>query len=517
MADIPQQYATIYPWLGTLPGWVPEVDQIRIAAYQRYEDIFWSSEEGFEEVLRGDNENPVFMPTARMVCKTLNRYTAPDFGWRVEPLMAVEEGGEADSTAVTVAQLAFDQLFAREAFLSKFYSAKLRGCRKGDWIFHVIADDTKPIGRRLKIMTVVPEAYFPVYEDDILEDGSGDSEKLVKVHLAEPIVINKKEFVSRLTYERLFDAGGNQTGIQVSHGIFDTKDWALGKSTPKTWVIQPRLLDSMIPAIPVYHIKNGDATERFGSSSLRGNESVFLAINQTVSDEDMTLALEGIGVYATDGGPPLDEAGNEVDWIMGPGRFLTNATGLRRITGASSVTPYGDHYNRLLDAVKMAEGISDVAAGRVDSATAESGVALMIQLSPILSYTDEQDKHILDVMRQFFYDLCFWLQVYEEIPLIGQGEGGPAPTVRVQPTIGNKLPKNNREVINNVVALRSLVPPIISKATSHKMLADAGIPIADDELAQLEAEASAEADALLGTTPIDDTTVDTRADEELAL
>jgi len=74
------QYSTIQPWLGTPPSWVPQADQIRIGAYQKYEEIYWSSEEGFEEVIRGDNENPVFMPTARTIVNTIDRYTAPQIG-----------------------------------------------------------------------------------------------------------------------------------------------------------------------------------------------------------------------------------------------------------------------------------------------------------------------------------------------------------------------------------------------------------------------------------------------------
>lgn len=511
----PEQYATIEPWLGALPGWVPTRDQVRIAAYDRYEQIYWSSEEGFEEVMRGDNDNPVFMPTARMLVNTVARYTATGFGWDATSLSPESP----DDEGVAIASLAFDALFTREQFKSKFNGEKNKCIRRGDSFFTIIGDDTKPVGRRLKILTLEPSSVFPVYEDDIIEGG--DPEKLIKVHVAETITVNNQERVSRLTYERLFDAQGNQTRIQVSHGIFNMQDWAKegANTTPDKWIIQPKELPPEIPAIPIYHIKNRDATARFGSSELRGNESVLLGINQTMSDEDMTLALDGIGIYATDGGAPVDTAGNEVDWVMGPGRVLHNAAGLKRINGASSVTPYGDHYNRLVEAVKQATGVSDVAIGKVDSATAESGIALLLQLGPILSYTGEMDEHIIDVMSQMFHDLCFWLQVYEELPLLTQNPDGEGltPRVRVQPTVGEKIPTNTKQIIEQVMQLRGALPPLISVETAHEMLRLAGVPIADNEKELLDGEAAVQAAidaAAFGA--VDEATTDTRVGEELS-
>lgn len=508
----PLQYSTIATWIDTLPSWVPPRDQVRIAAYDKYEEIYTASEEGYETVMRGDNDNPVFMPTARTVVNTVDRYTAPGFGYRVDSLSP----DAPDEDGVAIAEQALDNLFTREQFISKFNSEKRKGLYRGDWLFHIIGDDTKPAGRRLKISVIHPGSWFPVYEDDITPGG--DPDRLIRVHIAEQIRMNNQERVSRLTYERLFDEAGNQTGIQVSHGIFDPKDWASnGVVTPKEWIIQPTLLPPTIPAIPVYSFKNGDSTERFGTSELMGLESVLLGINQTVSDEDMTLALDGIGVYATDGGPPIDQQGNEVDWIMGPGRVLTNANGLKRINGAGSVTPYGDHYDRMYNAIKHAVGLSDVAIGKVDTATAESGVALSLELGPIMSYTSNKDQHITDVARQMFHDLCFWLQEYEDLPLLQQGEGGPTPRVRITPTYRDKIPPNQKQVVEQVFQLRSAIPPLISLQTAHKMLKAAGVPIEDNEMDLLAQEAGAQAattdPALAGAEA--DANADARARAEL--
>jgi hypothetical protein len=480
------QWSTIEPFLGTAPGWIPTADKVRISAYQKYEEIYWSSEEGFLEVMRGDNENPVFVPTARTLINTVDRYTAPDFSYTIGAPGSEETDTQA-STVVQVAQLAFEALFAREQFWSKFGSNKLKGLYRGDWLWHVIADDMKPLGRRIKIMAVDPAAYFPVTEADVVEGG--DAEKIVKVHLAEPLTIGSNEVVSRMTYERVFDNDGNQTAIMRSHLIFKPDEWAGTKASPTATVLAPEPLPPEIPAIPVYHLKNIDPTAPFGSSELRGLESALLGINQTVSDEDLTLAIEGIGVYATDGGAPRDEQGRETDWIMGPGRVLTQAINLRRISGATSLAAYGEHYDRLVDAVRAALGASDAAVGKVGTDVAESGIALALQLAPIIAHTKPKDQNIIDVHAQMFHDLCYWLTVYEELPLLMSGEEGSlTPAVLVQPTIGNKIPINRKQVLDDVVAMRMTTPALISMKTAVRLLREAGYDLEENELDLVLAE-----------------------------
>lgn len=505
------QYSTIQPWLGTAPGWIPTAEQVRIQSYQKYEEIYWASEEGFIDVMRGDNENPVFMPTARTLINTVDRYTAPDFSWAVTAPGAEE--GATDSTIVQVAQLAFDSLFTREQFLGKFNSNKLKGLIRGDWLWHITADDTKSLGRRIKIMPVDPAAYFPVYEVDIKPDG--DPDKLVKVHLAEPLTINNQEYVSRMTYERIFDEAGNQTAIMRSHQIFKPDEWSGTEAAAFSTVLAPEELPESIPAIPIYHLRNIDPTAQFGSSELRGLESIMLGVNQTVSDEDMTLALEGLGVYATEGGAPRDEQGREVDWIMGPGRVLTQAGGLKRVNGSTNMAPYGDHYNRLVDAARQALGASDAAVGKVDSATAESGIALALQLAPMLAHTKTKDQHIIDVHAQMFHDLCFWFTEYEELPLLMNGEGGETtPAVVVQPTIGNKIPINRKQVLDEVLTMRLATPSLISMRTATKVLREAGFPLEENEF-ELVLEENAEMLANFNGEQ-DDEADDSRREEEAA-
>jgi hypothetical protein len=58
-------------------------------------------------------------------------------------------------------------------------------------------------------------------------------------------------------------------------------------------VVQPlRTLPQPIDQLPIYWIQNRQQTGTpYGSSELRGLERVILALNQTISDEEMALAL----------------------------------------------------------------------------------------------------------------------------------------------------------------------------------------------------------------------------------
>jgi hypothetical protein len=476
-------YSTIRPLLGSLPGWVSAEEQERIGSYQKYEEIYWSSEAGFVEVMRGDNDQPIFLPTARTLVNAVDRYTCPDFNYSIAP------GLSASPEDVQLATLAFESLLAREAFFSQFAGNKLYGLIRGDALWHVMADPAKPLGKRLSLRTVDPASYFPVYDEE-------DPDRLLKVHLAEQITVDGQTMISRQTYEKVFDeADGSVVGIMRSHGIFKSEKW-WELTTPERTVLPPELLPPEIRAIPVYHWKNFSTTTPFGSSEMRGLESVLAAINQAITDEDQTLAVEGLGIYATDGAGPVDSAGNEVDWVFGPGRVITRANGLRRISGATSVSPYGDHINRMERAAKESIGASDVAIGTADSATAESGVALVIRLGPMLANTGKKDRALIDLFRQFFYDLCSWITVYEEVPLL-DGTGKEAvPKVVITPTVGDKIPTNSAKVVRDVIDLRLAVPPVISLRTAHNWLRAAGLDIPDDELTHLANEAAGVYDPL---------------------
>jgi len=87
---------------------------------------------------------------------------------------------------------------------------------------------------------------------------------------------------------------------------------------------------------------------------------------------------------------------------------------MSRLNGVGSVTPFGDHYTRLMDALKQSSATPDIAVGRVDINNVQSGVALALELGPMLAKASEKDDLIVDTHNQMFYDLINgWFPAYE--------------------------------------------------------------------------------------------------------
>jgi hypothetical protein len=320
-------YSTVEPFFdkAAVPQWTPESEVDRVASYGVYDDIYWNVPGTFKLVLRGTESLPIYVPSARTIVDTTNRYTATGAAAAVNPAV----GDEAMQAAF---RLALDDLFIRERFWTKFHMAKREGLRRGDWLIHLVADPNKPPGSRISIHTVDPRTYFPIEDPE-------NPERIGKVHLAEEYVIEERHYVRRQTY---FTEKG--TGRIVSQTLiqdFDEFKKGSDVAVKRTEVLLP----PEITAIPVYHIKNQEETSNpFGSSELRGFERIMSAINQSVSDEDIALALEGLGMYATDGGKPVVDVVDsvtgkttqvETDWVLGPGRVIEVPIGSKfeRVTG----------------------------------------------------------------------------------------------------------------------------------------------------------------------------------------
>lgn len=449
-------YSTIAPLLGVLPSWVPAFEQQRIQSYAIYEDIYWTNPNTFKVVQRGSDDEPIYVPTGRTIVDTTNRYVGVGFNFSVDPLL----GSPAEQAAAT---LAFTALFAREGMRSKYASNKRYGLIRGDWIWHIVADPAKPEGSRISIHAADPASMFKVYADDNLD-------KVVKIHLVEQFVNDKDEVrLKRLTYE--YDPAGSGL-IQMSEGVFEiTPDKWYGALNPEVVITPPTLLPAEITAFPVYHIKNFEEPGNpYGSSELRGLERIMSAVNQAMSDEDIALALEGLGVYATDGGGPVDEDGNDTDWVIGPGRVVENGLNFRRVSGVGNLDPYGDHIGRLVNFMKEASATPDAAIGKVDVQVAESGIALLLQLGPMLSKAEEKDLAILDVHTQMFFDLRQWFKVYEGIGM---------DNVSIIPILGPKIPPNKKQEID--IILGFVRDGIMSKQTARPLLAKFGYVFAENE------------------------------------
>lgn len=457
-------YSTVAPFLGALPTWVPELDQQRIAAYQKYEEMYWDVPETYKLVQRGSEARPIYVPNSRIIINATHRFLARGETWMVDPAF-----GTKDEQAV--ARTMFNRLFRRERMKSKSNTNKRYGLIRGDALYHIVADPKRPEGKRISIYTIDPGGFFWITDPD-------DADKITGCHIVDQFVDEKKTWIRRQTYRKVPQPDGS-IRITTELAVFKPDKWADPVLTdgetvpaPERVLIPEQELPEQIQAIPVYHVRNiEEPGNPYGSSELRGLEVISAAINQTVSDENLTLALEGLGLYATDAGAPVDEEGNETAWKLGPGRVVEVPDGktFNRVSGVDSVLPTQEHIKMLVKFMREASGVPDIAVGSVDVSVAQSGISLILHMGPITAKNEEKEDIILDVKAQMYYDLqTMWFPAFESVDL---------DTVSVVPHVDSPLPLDRAAEVQEIIALATSVPPIISMAYARQRLADLGYEI----------------------------------------
>jgi hypothetical protein len=471
------QWSTTKPYRGDTTAamsWMDEEHRHRIAAYLKYDEMYWNDPRQFElRVL--ESESPVYVPNGRTVVNTTAHFL----------LKGLEISCEDKKTKDVL-----KDFLKRELFYSRFNEAKIAGVARGDFIYHMTADPRKPKGRRISLVPVEPHNVFPIWDEDI-------PGKMVGCHLATPYVLPKdkdpeqKTRLRRLTY-RIEEQRDGSRRISREEGIYIIEDSALLGFSDSTKVrkiktiLKKGLLDARIDAIPIYWFKNqawnGDD---YGSSELRGIERILEVISQSSTDVTGALSLEGLGVYATDGGRPVAEnAGGELvetDWEVAPGKVMEVPSGayFRRVDGVGSVTPAMDQIKYLEGSMHSALGLSDVALGQVDAQVAQSGIALAIKFMPTLARLESRDQAGLDLLTHMFYDWKTWHAVFELEPLEGD----------IVPVIGDKLPMDRTAKLNELNNM--LDRKAISKAYYRQELEKLGYDFPDDIEQQIQKEAEA--------------------------
>lgn len=426
------------------PTWMPEEDQERIAAYAKYDQIYWNEPRQFAlRVLEG--EEPLYIPNARIVVDTTAHYV-------LKGLQIVPDGSTALKTALKA-------LLDREMFDARFSSAKHTGVARGDFVFHMTGNPAKAEGTRISLNSVDPSSVFPIYDEDV-------PDKMIGCHIA--VQYTKpdepgKTYVRKLTY-RLVEEGESRR-VSREEGIYELE--------PKWYGPRPKLVKQLLPlafldpritAIPIYWFKNRAWDgEDFGASELRGFESMLQTVSQGATDVSASLALEGLGVYATDGGRPVNDQGVETDWEVAPGRVMEVPQGsyFRRVEGVSSITPAKDQIDYIEEKLMTASSLSDVALGKVDAQVAQSGIALAIKFMPTLAKVEDRDKAGIGKLTQMFYDWKTWHAVFEREELDGN----------IVPTIGEKLPQDRvarTNELNNMLD-RKVISTKYYRAEMEKM------------------------------------------------
>lgn len=466
-------YSTVEPFLDTRASWVPALDQDRIASYVTYESIYWNVPEAFKLEWRGDEDKSIYVPAAMTVCDATAHY-----------LLKGLEIAFGTPGVNPQADLDLKNFLKKESFKSRFGVAKHSGVVRGEWLMHITADpDAEPLSR-ISMTSVDPAQYFPVYNADNLD-------VLEAVHLVDQTLVDGEIKLRRTTYRYEWASGvagkGPRTVIR-SEAIFKVdKDSFQLTADPEAVVLPEEPLPPEITTIPVYQFRNRDwQGEPHGSSELRGFENLIRAVNQAVSDQDLALALQGLGVYATDSPPPVDSSGQPVPWQIAPARVVELPAGKKfdRIPGLDKIDPSLDHIKFLLDT--LYEGSSTFRGGAVEVSVAESGIALAIRFSPMLAKIEERDDSGLDKLSQMWFDWQRWYKIYE----------GPDYTaLEIVPTLGDKLPTDRTAAVNELLTL--VDKKLVSKKWAMNRLADLGYEF-DPTLMEQEilAETSAAMDAV---------------------
>lgn len=456
-------YSTAVPFLGTAPTWLSADDAQRIQAYQLYEQMYDNVPDTFKLVQRGSDASPIYIPSGKIIVEATNRFLAKGYDFMIDPRVG---------TPQDQAQVAYSlqQLFKRELFYAKFATQKRYGLIRGDAVWHFVGNPLKPEGKRISIYEVDPGSYFPIYADDTLE-------RVVGCHLVDRIPDPSdpsKVVVRRQTYRKMDNNTVTSETTLWEEGKWDDRTLAVEELSQVGVLVPLFTLPPSITSLPVYHVKNSRVpASPFGGSELKGLERIAAAVNQAISDEELSLALEGIGVYATDSGPPTDDEGNEINWRMGVGRVVEvdEERKFWRVNGVGSVNPYLDHIRYLMGTMQQASAVPDIAAGNVDVTVAESGIALYLQLAPLLAKNAEKEQELLGVHDHMLYDLVQqWFPAYEGLPAGIQ--------VSAVSKVDDPMPVNREARITELLQL--VAAQIISLEYARQELAKYGYDFPDE-------------------------------------
>lgn len=445
-----RQYASADKFLTTqsAANIVNADDQARVKAYAFYDDAYLNRPLTFKVVLRGDDESSeIYIPSAKRIVDATARFLAVNFNFAVDPDNTIPDQNAIDATTK-----AFKNLFKRENVYSKFITQKKYGLSRGDQVWHVTADSLKPEGSRLSIHTLNPGSWFPI-------EDPNDPKRVIGVHIVDLVQDPreqdaKKQVARRQTYKKTKDASGNwTTPITSSLSLWEIGTWDDRNLKPDEmkivqWLKPEFDLPSSITALPIYHIPNNPPEgSTYGLSQLAGIETIINGINQSITDEDLTLVMQGLGVYVSSAGPPVNTDGTPGEYRLGPRDVVEINEGqdFRRVTGVQSTSPYQEHMKFMMDQAQNAIGIPDMATGTVDVSVAQSGIALALKMGPIIAENADKEMNILSTWDQFLYDLAnSWLPEYEGVPSAG------VPVVSV---CDDPMPINREAVVQELMLL----------------------------------------------------------------
>lgn len=479
MPYIPKQYDSArdflkpYNNMGNISN--PE-DNTRLKAYELYDDFYYNRPETYRVTMRGDSDVEIYLPSARKIVNATARFLAVDFDFTCT-------GG--DQTAVDTY---LRNLFARERLSGKFIKAKKSMLARGDQMLYITADANKPRGERISLSTIHPSSVFRI------EDPNNQF-RCVGYHLVDIVPDpreknprTQKKVARRQTFRKENGRITSEAGT-FEIGAWDDRVLRRDELKPVSILWPKYELPQEITQLPVYHIPNNEPDgSSWGISQIAGVEYLINAVNQSITYEDLSLVLQGLGVYATTSAPPVDAAtGKEGTYKLHPGNVIQMSQGdvFERVSGVASVSPYQEHI-KLLDEWAT-EGLPDMATGNVDVSIAQSGIALALKMGPIIAENQDKELGISDIWTQMMYDVIHgWLPAFE---------GLRSPATVFKPVFGDPMPINRETYIQETVDL--FTQDMITYDEMRKRLEKVGyerIPSAEDKLlAQVTNKATASA------------------------
>lgn len=443
-----------------------EFDQKRITSYDLYDAIYRNVTGVFKLTARGSEDDPIYIPSGTTIIEACNRFLGVDLDFAMD---GVSEEDEQDIARV------LDRWLRRQRFWSKYATQKRYGLVRGDTMWHVLVthpDHRDPL-RRVRLLELDPRTAFAITSIDDVDETVG---WIIIQTMADPAQSGKSEIVKRIKYTYTDDG---RVRSEMDYYPINAWDDRLDPSNlePYHQNVRPLpqnsrrgsepwdvILPDSIDHLPIYHIRNKRAPlDPYGVSELAGIERIIAAVNQAVTDEEMALALEGLGLYATTSGPPVDDNGNPVNWILGPGRVveISPDSSFVRVPGITSIQPNQEHIKTLDSFMRQASGTSDTAVGQVNVQVAQSGIALALQMAPLLSKNKEKETEMADEYASLFTDvLTKWMPEYDVIPFYSG--------LDVIPVFGDPMPVDRAGTVAEVAAL--LNAKVITVAEAQRIL-----------------------------------------------
>lgn len=497
-------------------------DKLRCQCYDLYESIYVNSSSDLKLLLRGDDSYPILMPSGRKIIEATHRFLAQGFEYLVEPDFG-SDAARADLNAY------LQDMFKREAMRAKHTGRKRWGLIHADAFFYIYADSNKPVGKRVSIAQLDPRNVFKI------EDGNG---RLTGYHLVDIVQDfrspddKSKKLSRRRTFRRVVGDNGEFTGTITSEltywdgAYWDDRGAFKEEERAKKRVVNINLdqeafaLPEFITALPVYHWRNKPPmNSSWGTSQLEGMETLMYALNQSLTDEDATIVFQGLGMYVTNASPPIDpNTGELTDWNIGPMQII-EVPGARdqqyfeRVSGVQDVSPFQDHMAWLDDkGISEGSGTPQVAIGRVDVQSVESGISLELQFKPLIAQNAEKEEEMVVVDDQMLHDLVtMWLPSYE----IEYGTGAftfeEMSACSVVVVFADPMPINKEKEVQNTILLQTS-HLILRKMAVAKLRAlgwefpefqeDGVTPLSDQDIADMLVS-EAETDASLGLSALD--------------